>query len=67
MFTAFMPQTPQGQEAWKELAKQSEGTGKFFSQLAPAITRQLRAAGYTVAKSRPVKVSDARILKALGL
>lgn len=62
-----MPQTPDGQEAWKELARQSDGTGKFLAHHAPAVIRQLRAAGYTVAKSRPVKVSASRILKTLGL
>lgn len=59
MFTAFYPNTPAGQEAWKEIAAESEGTGKVFTQQAEGVIAQLREAGYSVAEAElPAESAD---------
>lgn len=55
MFVAFYPETPRGEEAWNELARHSDGTGKFLPGQVAGVVSQLRAAGYTVAKGKPAK------------
>lgn len=55
MFTAFLPNTLAGEEAWRELAAQTENTGKVFNSHAKSTIQQLRDAGYTVRKAPPVK------------
>ena len=52
LFTAFIPQSEAGEDAWRELAKQTGGTGKFYSVQIPAIASALRAAGYAVSKAK---------------
>ena len=51
LFTAFIPESPEGQDAWREIASQTEGTGKVFTAQLPAALSQLRKAGYTVKQS----------------
>jgi len=51
LFTAFIPESPEGQDAWREIAAQTEGTGKVFTAQLPAVLSQLRKAGYTVKQS----------------
>lgn len=58
LFTAFIPQTSSGENAWYQLAKATEGTGKVLSIHAKQTIQQLRAAGYGVTKAKPVKLSD---------
>jgi hypothetical protein len=48
MFTAFIPESQEGKDAWREIAKQTEGTGKVLTVQLPAVLSQLRKAGYTV-------------------
>jgi hypothetical protein len=52
MFTAFVPQSKAGEDAWRELAKQTEGTGKVLTVHLPAVLAQLRKAGYTVKQAK---------------
>lgn len=52
LFTAFVSQSDAGDVAWRELAKQTGGTGKVFTAQLPATLSALRAAGHTVSKSR---------------
>ena len=52
LFTAFIPQSKAGEDAWRELAKQTEGTGKVFTAQLPATLAALRAAGYTVSRAK---------------
>jgi hypothetical protein len=67
MFSGFIANTPAGEDAWRELAKQSEGSGKFLTQHMAGIIRQLRAAGYSVAKAKPIKAGEIdELLAALG-
>lgn len=55
MFVAFYPETPRGEEAWTELARHSDGTGKFMPGQVAGVVSQLRAAGYTVEKGKRAK------------
>jgi hydroxymethylpyrimidine/phosphomethylpyrimidine kinase len=48
LFTAFIPETLAGETAWREIAKQTQGTGKVFTAQLPAVLAQLRKAGYAV-------------------
>lgn len=58
MFVAFYPETAAGESAWLELAAHSAGTGKFLPPQVAGVISQLRAAGYRVAKAKPIKASD---------
>lgn len=48
LFTAFFPVSKAGEDAWQEIAKQTGGTGKFYTVQLPAVKASLKAAGYTV-------------------
>jgi hypothetical protein len=61
IFTTFIPETPQGETAWRKLAEQSEGTGKFLRGQSTGIVAQLRAAGYVVKMKRPDRATDAEL------
>lgn len=61
MFVAFVPVSKKGEEAWAQIAKQTEGTGKVFSVHKDSTLSQLRAAGYSVRKAKPVKLSESEI------
>jgi len=52
LFTAFIPQSKAGDDAWLELASQTQGTGKVFTAQLSATLSSLRAAGYTVGKAK---------------
>jgi hypothetical protein len=52
LFTEFIPQSKAGEDAWRELAKQTEGTGKVLTVHFPAVLAQLRKAGYTVKQAK---------------
>jgi len=56
LFTSFFPLTKEGEEAWREIAAQTEGTGKVFTRHLPAALSQLRKAGFSVSKSKPPKM-----------
>lgn len=65
MFTAFYPNTTAGQEAWKVIAAQCDGTGKVLHSHVESTIHQLREAGYTVGKTAPPDVSDDELIDAL--
>lgn len=48
LFTAFIPESRAGENAWREIAEQTDGTGEVFTVQLPAILLKLRKAGYTV-------------------
>jgi hypothetical protein len=50
LFTSFLPNTPAGEQAWREIADQNDGNAKVLTIHAEAVAAQLRAAGYTVRK-----------------
>lgn len=70
LFTTFLPNTHAGEQAWRELAAQTEGTGKVFQHHTESTVEQLRKAGYTVAKtkrsSRQLTADDYKLLDELG-
>jgi hypothetical protein len=68
MFTAFFPESREGEDAWRAIAKQTEGTGKVFTVQLPAVLAQLRKAGYTVKQTEKkneewIRAEMAKILK----
>lgn len=71
-FLRFVPNTPEGQDAWREMAKASEGTAAFPPRMKASIFRQLKEAGLTVKKNSPVKKTltseeAGKLLSELGL
>ena len=66
LFTAFYPETADGRAAWDNMALGTEGTGKVLSIHAATVIAQLRIAGYSVAKAKPVTMSDDALLAQLG-
>ena len=63
LFTAFFPVSKAGEDAWQEIAKQTGGTGKFYTVQLPAVKASLKAAGYIVkpAPKLSKKQSEAEI------
>lgn len=66
LFTFFIPNTKDGESAWRELSDQTNGTGKVFTFHFDSVLRQLRRAGYSVRKAPEVKESIKDILKELS-
>ena len=48
LFTSFIPVTSAGENAWREIAAQTGGTGKVFTAQLPMFLREIRKAGYSV-------------------
>lgn len=68
LFTLFIPETKAGEDAWRQIAAVTDGTGKILTAHLPSILQQLRITGYTVRKARPVKMkSPDSMLAELGL
>ena len=62
----FYPETDAGRAAYAVMAAADpQGLVSFTSQQVPDVLRQLRQAGYKVAKARPVAGSDAELLAGL--
>ncbi len=60
LFTSFLPNTPAGEDAWREMA--SKGHEAILSIHTGAVLAQLRAAGYSVRKAlKPAKVTASEI------
>ena len=57
-FTTFLPETPAGEVAWRDMAGITAGTGKVVNAEAPRAIAALRAAGYVVkrAKHEPAEI-----------
>ena len=54
LFTFFTPETLAGEAAWREIAEQTQGTGKVFTAQLPAVLAQLRKAGFTVGIAKKI-------------
>lgn len=52
LFTAFVPQSKAGEDAWREIAKHTDGTGKVFTAQLPSFLREIRKAGYAVKQQK---------------
>jgi hypothetical protein len=66
LFTRFIPNTPAGEDAWRCMVNQ-EGSASVLSIHAANVIGQLRKAGYSVGKGKPVKMSDDELLTELGV
>lgn len=64
MFTAFYPNTKAGEDAWKTIAQDTDGTGKVLNQHVGSVVQQLRDAGYTVEKMPAVSDNEVDALAA---
>lgn len=51
MFTRFIPMTDQGFTIYQQMIEQA-GTAAFLNVTRPSVLAQIRAAGYTVRKSK---------------
>lgn len=63
LFTRFYPNTAAGEVAWLEMQK--DGVAAVFIPHGDMVIAQLRRAGYSVAKAKPVKQTIDEILKEL--
>lgn len=59
MFIIFFPNTPEGEQVWRQLAESTDGTGKVFAIHAKQVIKDIRKAGYTVRKAKPASKKDA--------
>lgn len=69
LFTRFVPNTPQGEDAWREMAQQNDGVAAVLTIHAGDVIAQLKKAGYTVAEMEAKTISSEEIdnlLKELG-
>tara|TARA_R110000868_G_scaffold407230_2_gene688474 strand:- start:35 stop:277 length:243 start_codon:yes stop_codon:yes gene_type:complete len=64
VFTVFFPESKSGEEAWRKIASKTEGTGKIFTMHLKDTLKQLRNAGFKVAKAKkPIKADFKAIFK----
>lgn len=68
-FTSFLPETPEGQVTWNQIAAQTDGTGKIDTMFLKQTLYQLRKAGYKVYKEKKTTITetDQELLASLGL
>ena len=67
LFTLVMPNNPDAESAWVEtIAPLTNGSGNLLTVQLPRLLRDLRAAGYSVRASQPIR-SDADLLAGLEL
>ncbi|KAB0579194.1 hypothetical protein F7Q92_15210 [Ideonella dechloratans] len=67
LFTTFLPNTPEGEKAWRTMnATQGSEGGKILAAHTDAVIQQIRDAGYTVAEdtSGPTTAEEADALAA---
>lgn len=59
IWTRFYPESPAGEAAYNVMAKADpQGVVAFLPGQVPGVLAQLKAAGYRVAKARPVKAGE---------
>lgn len=66
LFTRFVANTPAGEDAWRVMAEK-DGVAAVLSVHAKNVIAQLRRAGYSVAKAKPVTIPIEEILKELKI
>lgn len=54
IFTTFFPVSKQGENAWNELAANTDDTGKVLTIHKDIVITKLRKAGYHIVKATPV-------------
>lgn len=65
MFTLFMPNTPEGEQAYNELAKHTEGTGNVLCIHTKQTISALRSKGYSVKKGPIVEIDIEELYREL--
>ena len=65
-FTTFLPETPAGEAAWRDMAGITAGTGKVVNVEVPRAIAALRAAGYVVQRAKPEPVEIHSLLAELN-
>lgn len=65
LFTTFYPVTKAGEQAWREMAEATDGTGKVLTVYVSKTLGQLRRAGYTARKMPKQKPVTMREMNAL--
>ena len=65
IFTLFIPESKAGEDAWRQIAQHTSGTGKILSIHLDSILSQLRLAGYKVRKGSAPSSSIDSILAEL--
>jgi len=58
LFTAFFPESPAGDKVWQEIASQTDGTGKIFTIHLKNTLKQLKKAGFKIAKTKKTTKAD---------
>ena len=66
LFTRFVPNSPAGEDAWREMAKE-DGVAAVLQAHAKNVIAQLRRSGYSVARAKKSNESIEDILKELGV
>lgn len=66
MFTRFYPETDAGKKAWNAMNTPETPNACIPTMHLKNVLSQLRIAGYSVGKAKPVKVSDDELLAALA-
>ena len=67
VFTKFIPETPEGEEAWNEMCEQGECVVSVWNAQLPSVLRQIRKAGYVVRKAKPSTMTDEELLAEFDL
>lgn len=65
LFTCFVPISKAGEQAWNQMAEETQGTGKVLSIHASSTIAQLRKAGYKVGKAKKAEPLSMESLDAL--
>lgn len=54
---ALYPITKAGQDVWSEIATHFDGVAKFPAHMFASVKAQIKAAGYSIRKSRPSNIN----------
>lgn len=65
LFTLFIPESKAGEDAWRQIAQHTDGTGKVLTMHLQSVLSQLRLAGYKVRKGKAPSCSIDSILAEL--
>tara|TARA_E500000318_G_scaffold110969_1_gene127897 strand:+ start:5552 stop:5791 length:240 start_codon:yes stop_codon:yes gene_type:complete len=65
IFYTIMPETEDGENAWRKMAEMNGGNAKFFAHEFPSVKAQLKQAGYKIRKDTKKKMSIDEIMAEL--
>lgn len=64
-FVLFLPETKAGEDAWRQIAEHTEGTGKVLCVDLEETLQSIRKAGYSVKRGKPLTSEDDAEIDAL--